>query len=426
MVFATIMVAANAQKVAKFNSANLELSKSLSLKSAKNSPVIVGNAATFETKSIKPISKTAAAKRAAATDEFAGTFIVEFTDSPDDVHSFTVASACEVSSEVEEGEEYVIVEGTLDGWDVSLVCQLSEDGNTLAVKSSYYCGEDADYGRLVFLPFAGQNYIEDDYLLTVDKDANGNITLSPAEDQAAEGWSIVIAEGQYEGYYVVQGYDMYMNKANATFYGKEKHIENSAWTGWADAEAPVAVEKLDGMVLVHNMFGTVISLEMEDANAETFAMPNGQDVTYGKTQAGDVIVFTTYNMYVDEEGYYQPAMLSEDDDCAPDPTYDLTGFHGLTEEGNEVFEFLFYDEVDQAYYHQALYVAKFLTSAGNGYFKNFWRGMSIECDAVETDGINDVVAQPSAMNATYNLAGQQVSKNYKGIVINGGKKFLNK
>ena len=46
------------------------------------------------------------------------------------------------------------------------------------------------------------------------------------------------------------------------------------------------------------------------------------------------------------------------------------------------------------------------------------------------DGIENVNAKETLHNAVnapmYNLAGQQVSKNYKGVVIQNGKKFFNK
>ena len=42
----------------------------------------------------------------------------------------------------------------------------------------------------------------------------------------------------------------------------------------------------------------------------------------------------------------------------------------------------------------------------------------------DPDGINNVVSKSTVSNATYNLAGQRVSKDYKGIVIKNGKKVV--
>ena len=47
--------------------------------------------------------------------------------------------------------------------------------------------------------------------------------------------------------------------------------------------------------------------------------------------------------------------------------------------------------------------------------------------ADESAGVNEVKAATKADNgAIYNLAGQQVSKNYKGVVVKNGRKFIQK
>jgi hypothetical protein len=44
----------------------------------------------------------------------------------------------------------------------------------------------------------------------------------------------------------------------------------------------------------------------------------------------------------------------------------------------------------------------------------------------ELDGINDVKAVRNNSDVTYNMAGQRISKDYKGLVIRNGKKFIKK
>jgi hypothetical protein len=44
--------------------------------------------------------------------------------------------------------------------------------------------------------------------------------------------------------------------------------------------------------------------------------------------------------------------------------------------------------------------------------------------AVEPAGIESVVDNKKVSNVTYNLAGQRVSKDYKGIVVNNGRKYI--
>ena len=57
--------------------------------------------------------------------------------------------------------------------------------------------------------------------------------------------------------------------------------------------------------------------------------------------------------------------------------------------------------------------------------KNFcWKVVNGEITYFETDGISTIVANKKSSAATYNLAGQRVSKTYKGIVVKEGKKYI--
>ena len=57
--------------------------------------------------------------------------------------------------------------------------------------------------------------------------------------------------------------------------------------------------------------------------------------------------------------------------------------------------------------------------------KNFYIkvGAGTSPQAMET-GISSIVDNKKATNVTYNLAGQRVSKGYKGIVIKNGSKYI--
>ena len=45
-------------------------------------------------------------------------------------------------------------------------------------------------------------------------------------------------------------------------------------------------------------------------------------------------------------------------------------------------------------------------------------------DPYQFSGINGVMVQQPTSSAVYNLAGQRVSKTYKGIVVKEGKKYI--
>ena len=53
------------------------------------------------------------------------------------------------------------------------------------------------------------------------------------------------------------------------------------------------------------------------------------------------------------------------------------------------------------------------------------KGHLVEINNVTT-GINAVENNAKANDVMYNLAGQRVNKNYKGVVIVNGKKYMNK
>ena len=54
------------------------------------------------------------------------------------------------------------------------------------------------------------------------------------------------------------------------------------------------------------------------------------------------------------------------------------------------------------------------------------RRVYLTTEAPAVDAINAIKTEKTNNSAMYNLAGQQVGKNYKGIVIQNGKKFVNK
>lgn len=100
--------------------------------------------------------------------------------------------------------------------------------------------------------------------------------------------------------------------------------------------------------------------------------------------------------------------------------------------------------IDDQYYKQyGIYVITFqaepISSANNAHkaaggrkatLKLMGRGMEAKIQVLQGDAVNAIekVTEESASknNAMYNIAGQRVNNNYKGIVIQNGKKFINK
>jgi hypothetical protein len=74
---------------------------------------------------------------------------------------------------------------------------------------------------------------------------------------------------------------------------------------------------------------------------------------------------------------------------------------------------------------------KFGLSAGIHTFKKYSGTgnilvSSIEITPVDATGISTIAAEKVANSVIYNIAGQKVSKDYKGLVVKDGKKFIQK
>lgn len=68
----------------------------------------------------------------------------------------------------------------------------------------------------------------------------------------------------------------------------------------------------------------------------------------------------------------------------------------------------------------------FTNNAAEGQSKGIIMALAMEGRFTQADGISTIASGKKADNALYNVAGQRVSKSYKGLVIKNGKKFLKK
>jgi len=68
----------------------------------------------------------------------------------------------------------------------------------------------------------------------------------------------------------------------------------------------------------------------------------------------------------------------------------------------------------------------FTNNAAKGESKGIIMALAMEGRFTQADGISTIGSDLKADNALYNVAGQRVGKNYKGLVIKNGKKFLKK
>lgn len=211
------------------------------------------------------------------------------------------------------------------------------------------------------------------------------------------------------------------------------------WTEYAKNLAPIAYN--DSNIIIVNNDTTLTEIQNNNPDAlKWYIMGNVWDG------------FEVHNVAADNEGLLGVyATDAPADDVVPtfdaeNQTYWRLGY------GNDGFE----EKVDTTYNNtihtfalRTMDQSEFWNNSAWGGVVKFWNEPGTDnigsilgisegdliqefLDALDKErqatGINDVIATEKVINngKTFNLAGQQVGKNYRGIVIRGGKKFIQK
>lgn len=410
------MVAANASDYSKkFNPAQTSAKAiKANLKNQMNNSLVMLNMpqtnAASQAKAAKNLAtKQSVRKVGVSAEGLAGSWVNEYTeDMTEDLDkTYQNATPTEVTVEEEDGVTYVTFADALDSYATELVGVYDAEAGTVTFPAQY-CYEHATYGKFAFYGVAEDGEtLETEYVMEVSTDDNGNIVLS-----SESAWVILMTEGDYEGYSWVYSANLVMYKANYTFSGSENHVTDGAWTGWNDTENVVYIEEIEDELFVHGIFGSTISMTFNESTGY-YDIANGQDITYGWT-GSEYIPFYLYNCDT-STGYVSPAI---NDDLTP-ADYNLPAY--ISSGG-----YLVFGETDGETVSWDNFAVALMTSTdGYGYWRNLWAGLV--CEPMDDPaGIESVNTNSVKNNATYNIAGQQVANNFKGIVVKNGKKFLNK
>lgn len=306
-----------------------------------------------------------------------------------------------------EGETYVLIEGLLQG-NADVLAEYDEATGTLDASGGQVCYVDDNYGEMLLLSMheGDDENIYGDVTFTVGDD--GNITL----DQ--EGLYVYMNEGEYQGECWTAGLYTMLSRPNGTAGG---YFSTNSWKD--TNEGPIYVEEMDDQVTIFNFDtsegnGGAISVFLnEDGTGE---VPNAQMVASGSSRTGD---FFFYSAYVDDEGY-----LAED----LDETHSTPVMWGTTKTGDKIMYFG-YETEEQKAEGQGYYtpVPNVVLSEAGYWWGHWYNALRYQWTPASTDAITNVAKDVNpAMNKVYNLAGQQVRKDVKGIVISNGKKYINK
>ena len=163
------------------------------------------------------------------------------------------------------------------------------------------------------------------------------------------------------------------------------------------------------------------------AGQEIYLMMNGDIITFQVAEGDSVDVEVTCSKnsckninLTDEEVDAEGSKVANDRKCFIN--VDGKNYSAVDAEGNEAADLKRNPNAN---------IVKFGLAAGTHTFKKYSGTgnilvSSIKITPVETDGINNVNVAENANGAMFNLAGQKVANNYKGLVIMNGKKVVMK
>lgn len=242
-----------------------------------------------------------------------------------------------------------------------------------------------------------------DVVLT--KNENGNYICWEGEEApgARVGW-IITMTGEYEGSIWTYGIESDYLVPNGV-----EHGWYNFGSGYEEMAYPVYIENNGDEVFIYNFLG-MAGLGMLVEEGEVY-IPTLQPVLNMPAQAGYPTAqygeyFRTYayvvleggGLALDEEAEYQMAAFTNDD-----KTIDMgeDGYMGIWSK---------FDEEQR------------------GYRVGIFGGLSWTLNEGSFTGINGVAAsmKATADSKTFNISGQQVANDFKGIVIRDGKKFIQK
>lgn len=307
------------------------------------------------------------------------------------------------------GQLKLHVYGTLENENkITIPAQDVNDGNKVTEfglnnKVSFYAFKDADKeGYVTFLP---------DNPLVFQKDEAGTWTVVTSEELPIKGWAMVIID------YPKQGENGILDSSSEP----EMHKANGVMTGMhltkqqqEEINRPVYVLDDDEEISVFNHFaGTRMKIDIVDKAAGTFQITTPQNIMLSSKQAQDdgfgrfmrIIGCNKDGQFTENEpvkGKWANNVLTFNPvvwNGKGDPNNDLSGVYAI---GSNIV-------------------------GGSWYFGGEFDDVVISYEINVPAGIENVATEAVKKdNRIFNLAGQQVGKDYKGIVIKNGKKMIQK
>lgn len=350
------------------------------------------------------VAKKAPAKKV-DTKSFIGIFVNNSWDEEKEINFSTTDTLYTANVQDQQGNT-LNVKWNIYGNSLGHVYgKFDEATNTFTVPMQQYFGDGApidlgdDQSPIVFMGVSTNDYFCD-FVCKYDP-ATGLLT----PNDTISGYYAIVAEGSYQNAWVMRNVGPTIGHANAIHTGS--YTKDNAWV---EFEQPVWIDYSaaeDGVVDIYNHFltGTGAGCKLSvDVDGQDATMATGQPMLY----ISDESQHAQFGKYIILRGV---AVNEEEGTISPD--FDMPTIEGGSYVNREV-------SFPKVYYRGVSNVVNGLVYATPFYVNSYFTPLATGIAGVT------VKAEKAADNRIFNLAGQQVSKDYKGVVIQNGVKKLQK
>lgn len=350
------------------------------------------------------VAKKAPAKKV-DTKSFIGIFVNNSWDEEKEINFSTTDTLYTANVQDQEGNT-LNVKWNIYGNSLGHVYgKFDEATNTFTVPMKQYFGDGApidlgdEQSPIVFMGVSTNDYFCD-FVCKYDP-ATGLLT----PNDTVRGYYAIVAEGSYQNAFVMRNIGPTIGHANALHTGS--YNQNGEWVNF---EQPVWIDYSaaeDGIVDIYNHF-----LTGSGAGCKLSVDVDGQDATMATCQPMLYISDESQHAQFGKYIYLRGVAINEAEGTIS-PDFDMPTIEGGSYVNREVsFPNIYYrgfsNVVNGQGYATPFYVNSYFTPLANGI-----AGVTVK-------------AEKAADNRIFNLAGQQVSKDYKGVVIQNGVKKLQK
>lgn len=348
-----------------------------------------------------------------------GTYISAEYNEQDDIYdckevlieSVTNVEGANVKVTFSVGSEFKgHVYGTLENDNkITIPAQDVNDGELVTVfglnnKVAFCAYKDADQEGYI-------NFLKDNPLV-FQKDEAGTWTVVTSEQLPIKGWAMVIIDypKQGENSILDSSREPEMHKANGVMTGTRTFSKQQS-----EINLPVYVQDDDAEISVFNHFaGTRMKIDIVDKEAGTFQITTPQNITLAGKQAQD----EGYGRFMRIIGTNKDGRFTENEPVKGKWANNVLTFNPVGKKGDA-------QPFDGVYAIGTIFVE--VNGESTWYSMGYFDNVVISYSSDDPSGIENVATEAVKKdNRIFNLAGQQVGKDYKGIVIKNGKKMIQK